>query len=217
MSNRYHTFCALFTLTLIDVLFPLQTGTYSASVGTAECSLCSKGTYSKLEGSTSCLPCNAGTRGQTAGAVECGDCLVGTYQGASGQAMCTVSPAGKFVNTTGQSYAFDCLPGTYSSAQSSTCNKCALGTYQSTSGQSSCIECAPGTAASDLGSVECSVRTCIHPFLSRELILFYLVFVLYITDMYGRSCSTSYTTSYMWCMSSWFICVLCWGSSMYQM
>ena len=99
-------------------------------VSGAGCPKCLPGTYSPIDGSTSCISCPTGTYSSVSGSNSYSDCLA--------------CPPGQYSATIGSTLCSTCLSGTYSTGSASSCSSCPAGTY-SGAGAGSCILCPPNT------------------------------------------------------------------------
>ena len=107
--------------------------------GSANCTNCSAGFYSNVQGASSnatCAnQCPAGTY-SLAGASSCTPCPLGTYSSQLGASACASCPAGNSTASTGSLYASQCLPS-YSRLSTRTVPTVALTGYSTTiTGQS---------------------------------------------------------------------------------
>ena len=95
------------------------------------CPKCLPGTYSPIDGSTSCISCPVGTYSTVSGSKSYLDCLAcppGQYSAALGSTLCST-----------------CLAGTYSTGSAGSCSSCPAGTYSAGAGAGSCILCPANT------------------------------------------------------------------------
>ncbi|KAJ3816695.1 hypothetical protein F5880DRAFT_1494011, partial [Lentinula raphanica] len=153
---------------------PCAPGSYSSSLGAAQCTSCPAGTSNTNTGSissSSCTNCGAGYFSDI-GAGKCSVCPAGHYCSGGDKFAC---PAGTFNPLTGSMNSFACTicpVGSVSSAGASQCHECPGGTFeigdsdtsqtaceagsaQPLSGQTSCDLCAPGFFQGQSGQVSC--------------------------------------------------------------
>ena len=155
----------------LPVCAPCQSGlTYSSSVNSAYCSLCTskcpngtyftsactvtanvgctqcpQGSYASLIGQTVCKNCPIGTY-SAAGASSCTMCQIGAYSLANASA-CTNCPAGSYTPAYSNACTI-CSPGSFSTTPAASCTPCQAGTYSSVSGANTtsvCISCTAGS------------------------------------------------------------------------
>ena len=105
------------------------------------CEKCPEGTMSSSSGSAQCTTCAAGTYSK-AGATSCTTCSPGTYNTRSGSSGCTVCQAG--YACTGGNRRISCSAGTYSKEGSTSCKTCPSGTYNTGSNNRICKSCEAG-------------------------------------------------------------------------
>jgi len=155
-----------------------------AKVNNFECTKCSAGRYSELDGDvcTNCAAgynssviaatantvCEACAEGMFAeeGSASCSICRVGRYSNASGSGSCRACEGGKYLSGEGgdalaHNSGADCATcekGSYSGEGSSSCTKCGVGTYSGVVGSANCTLCPLGRYGDSEGitSSECS-------------------------------------------------------------
>ncbi|EEC13583.1 neurogenic locus notch, putative [Ixodes scapularis] len=184
-----HSSCRLGTCTHLSVhvfrIINCPVGTYYHN-GTT-CLPCPIGTYSDLEGASSCLSCpdNKTTLSEkssspqklmtlckpgtfsTSGKEPCMSCDTESYQDISGQASCKKCPAGLSTGFWGAKESSSCQdacsPGTYSISGTKPCAPCPVGFYQPLRNQTSCMKCENGLSTHTVGSTaksDCVANTC---------------------------------------------------------
>ena len=123
-------------------------GTYAANMGSSECTQCSAGQYSGVEGTvTSCTECPGGSLCNDT-AIE-SQCPATTFSTA-GSTACTECSAGYFTASPGNSACTECSPGNY--CVNGALTPCDPGYYAANSGQSACTECAAGYFCAGAGT-----------------------------------------------------------------
>ncbi len=126
---------------------------------TAQCLLCTQGTYTpgiSATLNTHCsLSCQAGTYMATQGTTVCTSCTAGTYVATTGAAACLPCDDGKF-SATGATACTSCPPGSQHNALKTSCVTCAAGTESA--GGAACSDCG-NSLKSAAGSSSC-VSTC---------------------------------------------------------
>jgi hypothetical protein len=128
-------------------------GSFSASAGSAACTLCPLGSATAVSNSTSCVACTAGFYAPTTGLATCAASPPGSYTiSASSVAAC---PAGSFLAAPGSSSASDCVlcpPGYVSAgAGARLCSACPFMSASASFNSSVCAPCGgPGYARASI-------------------------------------------------------------------
>jgi len=128
-----------------DTCIRCSAGTHKASLGTAECTECTAGRYSTMEGALSadvCIKCASGKYSETVGAASSTSCMTCPQY--------SVSSEGSSEKT-----ACKCETG-YSGADGTRCTICAKGTHKAGTGSSACLQCAIGKFMENAGSSFCN-------------------------------------------------------------
>ena len=155
---------------------------YFSSTGASLCTKCPIGTYSDMDGGTSCIdvpagfygtgcdenmtacksrnPCPVGYFSSTA-ASFCTKCPIGRYSDSMGAPTCTFVPGGTYSsecdnNMTACKSTLPCPSGHYCRKSSRMPRECISGKYAEDVGSVNCINCAPGRFASENGSIVCN-------------------------------------------------------------
>ncbi|KAJ3757790.1 hypothetical protein EV360DRAFT_45324, partial [Lentinula raphanica] len=134
---------------------PCAPGSYSSSLGAAQCTSCPAGTSNTNTGSissSSCTNCGAGYFSDI-GAGKCSVCPAGHYCRSS---TCTECTQGTYQPNPGQDQCISASPGHFVPLPKSTSQTaCEAGSAQPLSGQTSCDLCAPGFFQGQSGQVSC--------------------------------------------------------------
>jgi len=97
-------------------------GSFVATEGATEATLCPVGTYSSVTGAESCAPAPAGSFVDTVGATGSLLCPAGSYSATIGSASCTLAEPGFYVPTIGESSQTACPAGMVSEAGATACS-----------------------------------------------------------------------------------------------
>jgi hypothetical protein len=136
---------------------PAPAGSFVATEGATEATLCPAGKYQDQLGQTSCLLAQAGSFVAGTGATVATLCEVGTFQDLMGQNSCKDSPAGKYVDQPGATSATDCPAGTFQDETGQTsCKDAPAGTFVAVEGATAATPCAPGFYQPDAGQTSCN-------------------------------------------------------------
>eukprot|EP00435_Cladocopium_sp_Y103_P024050 s1268_g5.t2 len=95
------------TWTLIDGCKTCPEGSF-ASLGMAQCDLCSPGTFSDAPGAMACTPCGLGNYTQVRGSVRCFQCSEGKYVNQRQSTECLDCPRGTYGDAPGLSQCTAC-------------------------------------------------------------------------------------------------------------
>src|SRR6185312_17514578 len=114
---------------------------------TTQCTSCSPGRSTNLDGQTSCQPCLKGTFVSGTGAAQCSPCpgLHFAHVFMVVNALIVIA-VGQFGNSSAMTFCFDCPPATFQSTPGSiSCQLCPAGKAFAGSKAAQCSDCQPGT------------------------------------------------------------------------
>ncbi|KAF9457148.1 hypothetical protein BDZ94DRAFT_264697 [Collybia nuda] len=133
-------------------------GTYSSN-GSAPCTDCPAGSYSKENGAKSCIPARAGYFCPTPGMNMEYSCAAGTYNGVAGSTSCSPCPPGHQCPSGSLAKPQPCSPGRFSPGGNVvTCSPCPVGSFNNAHGSTGCCACCAGHFNSQPGNTNC--QTC---------------------------------------------------------
>ena len=134
------------------------------SIGSANATACSPGTYNPLARQEACFSCEPGKFQSDEGATACRECQAGfvCQKGASASVPC---PAGThqpphLTVMTSLEQCIDCFAGTYCGLGSNEPTPCSIGTFNPRTREDRCTECPVGTTTASVGTVSLAGCVC---------------------------------------------------------
>jgi len=99
-------------------------GSYSDVNGSTSCALCSPGSFNSKNGSVSCLPCKPGSYSSKNGSASCELCSPGTHSPVDGSTQCVPCTEGSCASVPGSINCTACSPGTNCRLVTVICHLC---------------------------------------------------------------------------------------------